>query len=259
MDSDVCGLIRRAYSSFIESEIHCRPGPRGQILVQTPFFTPDNDPIEVAVERIADGRIRLSDRRAAYEFLFLMGLEVTENDRRASIVNQITSNYEVDVERRELVVLVPEADLGSGLHRLVNAEQRLYDILLTAQPGPLERSFRVEVGEYLTQREVRYQPGVVLPGYSIRHRVDFLIPNGGIQLVDTLSASSRSDAQDAAIKTSFKWMDLKRTFERYVTVSVYDDSDPVWDNALPILRNNQSDRIYPWSDREGFLASITHH
>jgi hypothetical protein len=250
IDNRLCDLVRRSYLSFIGERFHCHRSPNGHIVVVTPFISPDNDPIEVAIEWTKDGNIRLSDLGAAHEFLFLIGLEVSESDRRTALVNQITSNFDVYIERREVTVTVSESDLGSGLNRMICAEQRILDMLFTAQPGPLEKSFRVEVGEYLAQESILYLAGVKLPGYSVQHRVDFLVPDGKPRLVDALSAKNRATAEDTAIQTAFKWMDLKRNLDQYYTISLYDDSVPVWDTAIKILRNNESDRVVPWSEKE---------
>ena len=258
MDSNLCDVVREAYLAHLGDNFHCRVDRAGTLVLQTPFLTPDNDPIEIGIERTSDGRFRLGDLRSAYEYLYLRGLEISGNTNRTSLVNQIVSAYNVDIDRRELVVYATEADLGVALFRVICAEQRALDIIFSAQPGPLEKSFRIEVGEYLTQKQIHYNSNVRLSGYSIPHRIDFLVSNGMPRLIETLSASSRSDAEDAAIQTAFKWLDLKRIAPQYYTISVYDDTLPVWDSALAILRNNQSDQIFAWNQREQLVSQLQH-
>jgi hypothetical protein len=256
MNENLCKVVRNAYISFLGDQFECRVQSSSGLIVHTPFVTPDNDPIDIAVEELPDGTYRLSDRRSAFEYLFLFGMEITESERRQMLVNEIATSYEVDVEARELAVKVSSSDLGAGLHRLLCAEQRILDIVITAVPGPLEKSFKIEVGEYLAQQSVTVYSSPIFQGHLLRHKVDYMIPNGVPKLLDTHSAKSRSAAEDEAMLSVYKWSDLKRTGSPYFTVCVLDDSHPVWESATTVLREGQTDRIYQWSDRDKLVKEL---
>jgi len=244
----LCQEAIRAFLGFLESEFRFEEREQGCRLY-TPFLTPTNDPITIDIHQMAEDQLVLTDGGRVSDFLFLMGADLETSDSRTVLAEEITKSMQVNLDRGELRTVSNIEDVGKDLYRLLHAIQNVYDIVFTAQPGPLEKPFKQVVHEYILAQRIEPQVDYELQGQSIVHKVDFF-RNGRLpRAFETLSAKTPYQAKQTAIAVAFMWIDTKKVTPSLRCYSVYDDSSDVWSSALPILTYN-SDGTIAWRQRE---------
>jgi hypothetical protein len=233
---------------------------RGQTLVlSTPFLDPFHDGIQVHVEP-RGGEMILHDNGDTLEHLSCMGVKIEESDRRRALIQRATAGCAVRFEGGRLETNATAANLPQRVHFLLTAIIRLNDLWMSAVPHRWTDFFEM-VAEFLDQQGVLYTPNVSIPGKTVEHSIDFVIPlpKRKERLVKLIADPKPQTAK----VISFSWMELLETrpeSERVVVLNDVRTPDPleeqgeeefkkVSEQTVAILRGYSS-AIYRWSERE---------
>jgi hypothetical protein len=226
-------------------------------VLSTPFLDPFNDGIEISVDHSC-GEVVLHDSGKTIENLLDMGVRIDTSERRQAIIQNAISGCGVRLNQNRLEIIVSPSNRAQRMHFLVTAILRLNDLWMTASPRTVTDFFEI-VKEYFDEHEILYTANKVIPGRTVEHPIDFIIPlpRGKDRLIKLLPRPSLQTAKVA----SFTWVDLQDAqpdAERVVLLNDYPPGDadtresganqkPVSDNIMSILRG-YSNQIVPWSE-----------
>ena len=229
-------------------------------LVLTPFLNADLAPIEIYLRATSDG-FRLSDEGETLSQLFLNGLPVEDNAVLTQQVKLTAQLYDVDFDHSELSMVTTTENLPNSIHRLANAAQAI-GYLIYKKGHRQKPEFNDEVERLLSVNQVRYEPRYSIKGYANSHLIPFYINSGHNILLETLTASSVSNARTTAKQIAYKWLDLQRKYSvTYNYAVLLCDKQPnhrqVWEdeearNAL----ENYSTYVLRWSTDQARLITM---
>ena len=250
--------LAREYGTWLRDRLSTVNRGDAQMLT-TPFLDPFNDGIEIFLEPNG-GELVLHDGGRTLENLSCLGVKIEESERRQTLIQRATAGCAVEFHDGRLETRATLGNLPQRAHFLLTAIVRLNDLWMSAVPHKWT-DFLEMVAEFLDQREVLYTRDVSIPGRTVEHEVDFVIPlpRRRERLVKVIADPKPQTAK----VISFTWMELQQTrqdAERVVIINDVRPPDPlsdeneeefrrVSDQTISILRGYSS-AIYRWSERE---------
>ena len=233
---------------------------RGDISVlSTPFLDPFHDGIQIYVEH-RNGEFVLHDNGDTIEHLQCLGVKIEDSVRRTALIGRATAGCAVRLVSGRLESTANAANLPQRAHFLLTAMLRLNDLWMSHVPHTFTDFFEM-VTEFLDQRNVLYTANVTIPGRTVEHPIDFVIPlpRKAERLVKLIGSPSPQTAK----LVSFTWMELKEArpaAHRVVVLNDIRSADPlseesdesfrqVSDQTVSIL-HGYSDAIYRWCERD---------
>jgi len=228
-------------------------------VLSTPFLDAFHDGIQVYVERL-NGEFVLHDNGDTLEHLQSLGVKVEDSARRKILIERATAGCGVRVTNSRLEATATTANLPQRAHFLLTAILRLNDLWMSHVPQTFTDFFEM-VSEFFDQHNILYAANVSIPGRTVEHPIDFVIPLPKRQ-ERLIKLVGRPSPQTAKL-VSFTWMELKDTRPASQRVVVLNDvlsSDlldeeseesfrQVSDQTLAIL-HGYSDAVYRWSQRD---------
>ena len=233
---------------------------RGEVSVlSTPFLDPFHDGIQIYIERF-NGEYVLHDNGNTLENLQCLGVKIEDSARRKALVERALAGCAVRLTKDRLETTATAANLAQRAHYLLTAILRLNDLWMSHVPHTFTDFFEV-MAEFFDRHNVPYVANVSIPGRTVEHPMDFVIPLS--QKKERLVKLIGSPSPQTAKVVSFTWMELKEerpASQRVVVLNDVQSSDPlveeseesfrqVSDQTIAILRG-YSDAIYRWSERE---------
>jgi hypothetical protein len=208
--------------------------PKGHLRIETGFLYPDGSSIEVFLVESAGSlfgqSLKLSDLGQTIAWLLDVQVKPWISKKRQAFLEDAIRLYRVNQEGGALEYpLESLEELPQGVVRLAQACLRVADLTFTRRSA-LQTVFSEEVEEILTDAELRYQPGVELPGrYGHLVRVDFLVQGRGTQSsVLTLASGNSSQAHVQANEVFRRWFDLDSPERPEQRVTLFDDRQNVY-------------------------------
>lgn len=228
-------------------------------VLSTPFLDPFHDGIQIYVEH-HNGEYILHDNGDTIEHLQCLGIKIEDSARRNALVERATAGCAVRLASGRLESTASVTNLPQRAHFLITAVLRLNDLWMSHVPHTFTDFFEL-VSEFLDQQDVRYAANVSIPGRTVEHPIDFVIPLP--QKAERLVKLIGSPSPQTAKLVSFTWMELKEVrpvAQRAVVLNDIRSADPltdeseetfrqVSDQTVAILRG-YSDTIYRWSQRD---------
>jgi hypothetical protein len=250
--------IVRDYLSWLRERL--RIVERGDVSVlSTPFLDPFHDGIQVYIER-SNGQFVLHDNGNTLENLQCLGVKIEDSARRKALIERAIAGCAVEMKKERLETTATAANLPQRAHYLITAVLRLNDLWMSHVPHTFTDFFEL-VAEFFDRHNVLYTANVSIPGRTVEHPMDFVIPLP--QKRDRLIKLIGSPSSQTAKLVSFTWMELRDarpTSQRVVVLNDVRPPDPlveeteesfrqVSDQSIAILRG-YSDAIFRWSERE---------
>jgi hypothetical protein len=250
--------LAKDYLAWLRDRL--KTAQRGDVTVlSTPFLDVFHDGIQVYVEH-HNGEIILHDNGDTLENLQCLGVKIEDSARRKTLIERATAGCAVRVAGGRLESTATVANLPQRAHFLLTAILRLNDLWMSHVPLTLTDFFEM-VAEFLDQHGVSYTANVSIPGRTVEHPIDIVIPlpKRAERLVKLVGRPSPQTAK----LVSFTWLDLKETrpgAQRVVVLNDVRSADlleeeseesfrQVSDQTLSIL-HGYSDAIYRWSQRD---------
>jgi len=233
---------------------------RGDVSVlSTPFLDPFHDGIQIYIERF-NGEYVLHDNGNTLENLQCLGVKIEDSARRKALVERALAGCAVRLTKDRLETTATGVNLPQRAHYLLTAILRLNDLWMSHVPHIFADFFEV-IAEFFDRHNVPYVANISIPGRTVEHPMDFVIPLP--QKKERLVKLIGSPSPQTAKVVSFTWMELKEerpASQRVVVLNDVQSPDPlveeseesfkqVSDQTIAILRG-YSDSIYRWSERE---------
>lgn len=234
----------------------CSTEMRGAATVlHTPFLDVFNDGMAVHIEP-KGAELILHDNGTTLENLECMGLQITDSERRMRLIQHAIAGCAVRFENGRLETSATTGNLPQRTHFLLNAMSRLNDLWMSATPHSVTDFFGM-VQEFFDQQNVLYTANVSIPGRTVEHPMDFVIPLPHQQerLLKLIAAPSLQTAK----VISFTWFELMETRPASQRVVLLNDIRPagifseeeeqrnISEQAFSIL-SAYSEKVFRWSD-----------
>ncbi|MDP2860085.1 MAG: DUF1828 domain-containing protein [Bacillota bacterium] len=248
-----CAEVTDSYVKSLSGNFRCVPLGR-RLRIVTPYLYPDNDLIEVFVEEPGRGRIRVTDLGETLRHLHSQGFEVSGTPKRKRMAETIATGVGVDVIRGELAKEGTVDEIGDLLFDVIVAARGVADLIYTSRTYE-PPTFVQEVGRFLQERQVEYEPEVKLTGESGKiYTVDFrLMPAN--KYLHTLSPRQVAALQPVVNRVFRIWVDCNGRLGRDAKVSLLNDIDYEWKQPEVALLGRVSIVGY-WSRREELLPTL---
>jgi hypothetical protein len=250
--------LAREYGVWLRERITTIERGQTQIL-STPFLDPFHDGIQIHMEAHG-GEWILHDNGDTLDHLSCLGVKIEESERRNALIKRATAGCAVRFEQGRLETTATPANLPQRAHFLLTAIIRLNDLWMSAVPHRWTDFFEM-VAEFLDRQGVLYTPNVSIPGRTVEHSIDFVIPMP--RRKERLIKLIADPKPQTAKVISFSWMELREArpeSERVVVLNDVRSPDPLDDagdeefrrvseQTTAILRG-YSTATYRWSERE---------
>lgn len=216
-------------------------------VIVTPYTQPDQANIELVVRPQSTGYI-LTDEGETLGTLFVNGLTITPAIKHE--ITRIARIHNVQFDGAALYSVADAVHLGASAQNLASAIQAAGFLIYKRSHRTMPR-FEDDIENYLVQNRITYALDYRLRGYAIEHTIPFYFNHRRNILLEPLTASSPSAAQNKAKQLGFKWGDLRRANITGNFTVVLDDSENNWErvwlapNTIDILRS-YSDNVIRW-------------
>lgn len=245
-----CETVIREYLSKLRLEFACEQ-VNGRLRLVTPYLYPDNDLIEIYVEQLPDGRIRVTDLGEATRHLHTQGFDVFASPKRKFIAETVASRVNALFRDGTLEKEGKPEDVGGMLFDIVAASRGVADLIYTSrayEPAP----FIDEVAEYLRQQIIPFEQRVPVRGESGRqYKIPFKIKSVYLQPLTAEFQRSLKPRVDATVRM---WVDVDKIASKY---SLLNDVDFDWAEPDVLLLSRLS-TVFRWSDRTKLADSLRH-
>lgn len=255
-----CRLLIDSYLEFLRVGFEVLDGQQGCTIV-TPFTDPSGDSIELTARRDEDGRVHISDLGEAYDFLYLSGVSpMSPGSARKDLIVEILKDNHCEMSNGEIETIVsPDESIGRRVHGLINAILSVEDLVYVARATSIQ-TFRGEVDEYLSSRNISFSRDEPLRGRSRSNRFDFVIRKGlDTTALRALSTRTASYAKFLAVDTSFSILDVKQINPGLRGIPILDDRLGLgpWEGEPLDVLNTYSDLVIRWMQREPLLPLVS--
>lgn len=245
-----CAEITESYIRTLSGGFRCLPLER-RLRIVTPYLYPDNDLIEVFVEEPAPGHIRVTDLGETLRHLHGQGFEVSGTPKRKHMVETIAGGLGVEIVRGELARDGTTNQLGELLFDVIVAARGVSDLIYTSRTYE-PPTFIEEVGKFLQEHQVEYEPEVKLTGGSGKiYTVNFKLVQVG-KYLHTLSPRQVGGLQPVVNRIFRIWVDCNGRLGRDAKVSLLNDVDFVWKQPEVALLDKVSNVGY-WTRKDELL------
>jgi len=248
-----CEQVIEQAISELKGAFRCIPYDKGLGIV-TPYLYPDNDLIEVFVQEIAGGRIRVTDLGETLRHLASQGVDVVDSPKRRFMLNQVASRLHVVVAGGRLEKEGLPQEVGLILLDVAAASHGVAGLAYTSKAyEPAE--FPEEVSAYLRDNKIQHEQHPRIKGMSGKDYKISLRINGKVRpeiLVEAMSPSQQAGISAVVNRVVREWYDINGSRRK---VSLLNDQDFHWrDEDIIILQHLSA--IHRWSNKDDFLRFI---
>lgn len=227
-------------------------------VVSTPFLDPFNDGVQLFIDA-RTSEIMLHDGGRTVDNLQTLGVDIEDSERRQALIRRALTGSPVEFSGSRLQTRATAGNFAQRAHFLMAAINRLNDLWMSAVPHTWTDFFEI-VSEFMDEQGVLYTANVSLPGKTVEHPIDFVIPlpKKRERLIKLVASPRPASAK----LVSFTWLELSASrplAERVVVVNDVRTPDPfesqtedqfraVSDQTIAILQG-YSTGVFRWSDR----------
>ncbi len=244
-----CEKVIRGYLEKIKAEFACEPSD-GRLKLITPYLYPDNDLVEVYVEELPNGRVRVTDLGETTRHLHTQGFDVFASPKRKFIAETTASRVNAVFENGVIMKEGTLEELGPMLFDVIVAARGVADLIYTSrayEPAP----FLDEVEEFLREHEFRFERRVPVRGGSGReYRVAFRVePAVYLQPISAEFQRALKPRVDAVLRM---WVDIDRKAPKFTLLN---DVDFSWPESDAILLSRFSS-LFRWSVKQELVEAL---
>ena len=139
-----------------------------KLRIITPYLYPDNDLIEIYVEELPLGQIRVTDLTETLRHLHARGFDVFESPKRRFMVETIASRTGVELAQGQLAKIGETSQVGDLLFDLIVAARGVSDLIYTSKTYE-PATFSEEVEEFSNihgLNQIRYAKGNIVETFG---------------------------------------------------------------------------------------------
>lgn len=264
--SDICANVVSQYIQRLQADFEATKSDGGCFLL-TPFRKPDGEGIELELESLPNGSIRISDMGDTISYLFVNGLTIGKPvmDR----IKYISALHGVSLEHSIMKVEIRPEAAGDALHELIQAVLATTDLIQTRRSTtPRRIRLDTQVESLIKFSGATYETDYEVPGEHEQHKFRFHLNSGRNLLLQPLTAPNASDAHSLAERWAYRFMDVIRSDDRWRPIAVLDDRGSQVNADIMRESNTQliwtpraiapiQEHAIPWSDRRKLSELLT--
>ena len=201
---------------------------KDRLRIITPYLYPDNDLIEIFVEELPSGQIKVTDLAETLRHLHARGFDVFESPKRKFMVETIASRIGVDIFHGQLTKAGDISQIGDLLFDIIVTARGVSDLIYTSKTFE-PATFLEEVEEFLKVNQLPVEPKAKLIGMSGKsYIVHFKItvhPPRFLQALSPLAAAGLKPKVDATVRM---WFDCNHDLTPEHKVTILNDVDFEW-------------------------------
>src|ERR1700752_2106914 len=123
-----CRELVEKYIGTLKEGFKCIAN-ENRLRVVTPYVYPDNDLIEVFIEDLPNGRVRVTDLGETFRHLHSQGFDIAASPKRKFLAETIASRVEVELNRGRLSKTGPAGRVGDMMLDLLVASKGIADLI----------------------------------------------------------------------------------------------------------------------------------
>ena len=231
-NTDICANVVNRYIQRLQADFEATKSDNGCYLL-TPFSRPDGEGIQLELESLPNGNIRISDMGDTISYLFVNGLPLGKPvmDR----VKYIAAKHAVSFEHSTIKAEIRPESAGDALHELIQAVLAATDLIQTRRSKPPRRvKLDIHVESLIKRSGATYETNYKVPGAHENHEFRFHINSGRNLLLQPLTARRASSAHKLAERWAYRFMDVIHSNDKWRPIAVLDDRTPhVNEDATP--------------------------
>lgn len=244
-----CEQVIRDYLNKIKADFTCEDFG-GRLKVITPYVYPDNDLVEVYIEELPDGRVRVTDLGESTRHLHTQGFDVFASPKRKFIADTAASRVNAVFENGAIAKEGRPEELGGILFDVIVAARGVSDLIYTSrayEPAP----FVEEVAEFLREHQFRFERRVAVRGDSGReYRVGFHVEEK--VYLHPISAEFQHALKPRVDAALHMWLDIDRKASKFTLLN---DVDFSWPEPDVVILSRFSS-VFRWSAPEQLVEAI---
>ena len=220
-NTDICASVVSQYIQRLQSDFEVTKSDNGCFLL-TPFDRPDGEGIELKIESLPNGNIRISDMGDTIGYLFVNGLTLGKPlmDR----VKYIAAKHAVSFENSTIKAEIRPESAGDTLHELIQAVLAATGLIQTRRSTPPRRiGLDTQVESLIKVSGATYENNYKISGIHEKHEFRFHINSGRNLLLQPITARSASSAHSLAERWAYRFMDVIRSNDKWHPIAVLDD------------------------------------
>jgi hypothetical protein len=222
-----CQETVERYITNLKEGFSCIP-MENRLRIVTPYLYPDNDLIEIFIEELPSGQIRVTDLTETLRHLHASGFDVFESPKRKFMVETIASRTGVELFQGQLVKTGEVSQLGDLMFDVIVTARGVSDLIYTSKTFE-PATFSEEVEAFLKSNQIPVESKVRLAGvsgkyYTVNFKVTIVAPRF-IQALSPVAAAGLKPKVDAAVRM---WVDVNHELTREQKVTVLNDVDFEW-------------------------------
>ena len=222
-----CQQAIEGYVTSLREGFSC-VGTEGRLRITTPYLYPDNDLIEIFVEELPSGQIRVTDLAETLRHLHARGFDVFESPKRKFMVETIASRTGVDIFRGQLTKTGDISQIGDILFDVIVTARGVSDLIYTSKTFE-PATFLEEVEEFLKVSQLPVEPKVKLIGMSGKpYVVHFKVTIGFPRFLQALSPVAAAGLKPKVDATVRMWVDCNHDLTPECKVTILNDVDFEW-------------------------------
>lgn len=256
-NTSACIGVVNKYLERLSSDFKVTPSDNGCFLL-TPFSRPDGESIELELETLPEGSIRLSDMGDTTGYLFVNGLTMSKAmTDRAKFISRC---YGVSFDGYTLAIETQPDSAGDALHELIQAVLAVTDLIqMRRSTRPRIAPFDYAVESLIKRSATTYDTAYQVSGKRETHTFGFHVNSGRNLLIQPITTASASDAHAIAERWAYRFLDVIQTNVGWRPLAVLDDrSEYVSERVIwtPRAIAPISEYAIAWAERDKLAALL---
>src|SRR4030043_292488 len=113
-----CNEVIEKYINGLKEGFKCIDSEK-RLRIITPYIYPDNDFIEIFVEELANGFIKITDLGESYRHLHTQGFDISISPKRKFLAETIASRVNVEISGGKLFKICLTNDIFTSMHDII--------------------------------------------------------------------------------------------------------------------------------------------
>lgn len=246
-----CEELVARYIGQLKEGFQCIPS-KERLRIITPYLYPEGDLIEIFIEDLGDGRIKVTDLGESFRHLHSQGFDINASPKRKFLAETIASRVNVELSRGKLIRIAEASEISEAMFDVITASRGIADLVYTSktyEPG----TFFDEVKGFLEENRFKLESRVRVKGSSDKlYTVDFEVLNGKRSYLHTLSPKAVYGIKGKVDATVRIWLDFDRNLKKF---SLLNNVDFEWKEPDVIILNRVSNVLF-WSRKDEIIAAL---
>lgn len=236
-----CNNILDKIASGIRANWSCQKLDNDAMLIITDVLLPNNDCIEIMVER-EDAGFNINDMGLLTDYLYLHGIDLTSNVNKKKVlqIDRILKNYQAEYVDNQIERRVSVSELPYAINRLSHAIREAAVLHYSIRPR-LKGDFKESVYTFFKSENADvYMYFEVAGQIKETHTIDIRLNGNSEWLSKTISTTTPTRFQEQFERACFAFTDLRDSQRSFTPAIIFDDTTAKREKAI---RNDHIEQI----------------